>query len=139
MTIFTVVRVVSTNEADVNAVDEIIQSFHTHPLHGLVTYVVRLLFGHGNNVEVLESVQRTALANAAGNCHYQFVQFFIARDADGHALHNELGTTFIIAASQGHSGLIQLLIKHEADVNAGNRGVRTTLILVAIQCNAEAV
>ena len=71
MCCFAVVELLITNDADVNAVDEINQSSQAHPPHGMDTYVVRLLVIHGTNVKVLESDQRTALANAAGTGHYQ--------------------------------------------------------------------
>ena len=89
--------------------------------------IVRSLLEHGADVDEMNILRRTALAEASRDGNLQLATLLIehgahvnSRDADG-------WTPLHVASRYGHLDVVRLLLDHNADLEASPRNLRTAL------------
>jgi ankyrin repeat protein len=128
---FTVVQVLLTHHANVNAWDS---NFHWTPLHFASWYgpngllkVARLLLDHGAHVNIKSAVGSTPLRLLSQDGNLEVAQLLLEHSADPSVRSNTGRDSLYMALKRGHQVLVQLLLKHGADPNTRDVDGKTLL------------
>ena len=126
---FTVVQVLLTYHADVNAIDKFVRwtPLHFASWNGDLK-IVRLLLDHGAHVNVRSSEGSTPLrllSQRDGNL--EVAQALLEHGADPSVRSNSGRDSLYEALETGHRGLAQLLLKHGTDPNTRDVDGKTLL------------